>query len=166
MSATASQTQQIHDWFLHRGLPLVLTRRVPRALMARSAPMVAGVGALTAVTMLLADWTGDDPDYGYIVRLAIVAAVLAAAPFALYVLHRRDTAASEAGRRTAALAVMAIFVVLMPLIASGWSAAALAECPRSCWCRCWRCGSPIWVSARFCCGRSGSRGFSWARSAP
>ncbi|MDZ4264702.1 MAG: hypothetical protein U1D00_03200 [Mycobacterium sp.] len=130
MSATASQTQQVHDWFLHRGLPLVLTRRVrSRALMARSAPMVAGVGALTAVTMLLADWTGDDPDYGYIVRLAVVAAVLAAAPFVLYVLHRRGTAASEAGRRTAALAVMAIFVLLMPLIASGWSAAALAEVP-------------------------------------
>ncbi len=130
MSAAASESQQVHDWFLHRGLPLVLTRRVrSRALMARSAPMVAGVGALTAVTMLLADWTGDHPDYGYIVRLAVVAAVLAAAPFALHVLHRRGTTASEAGRRTAALAVMAIFVLLMPLIASGWSAAALAEVP-------------------------------------
>ncbi len=122
--------RQIHDWFLHRGLPLVLTRRVrSRALIARSAPVVAGMGALTAVTMLLADWTGDDPDYGYIVRLGVIAAVLAGAPFALHVLHERGTTASEAGRRTAALAVMAVFVLLMPVIASGWSAAALAEVP-------------------------------------
>lgn len=130
MSASAPGSQQIHDWFLHRGLPLVLTRRVrSRALIPRSAPVVAGVGALTAVTMLLADWTGDGPDYGYIVRLAVIAVVLAAAPFALYVLHQRGTTASETGRRTAALAVMAIFVLLMPLIASGWSAAAMAEVP-------------------------------------
>jgi len=129
-TVAVSEIRQIHDWFLHRGLPLVLTRRVrSRALIARSAPMVAGVGALTAVTMLLADWTGADPDYGYLVRLAIVAAALATAPFALYVLHQRGTTASEAGRRTAALAVMAAFVLLMPVIASGWSAAALAEVP-------------------------------------
>ena len=130
MSAPDVALRQIHDWFLHRGLPLVLTRRVrSRALIARSAPVVAGMGALTAVTMLLADWTGDDPDYGYIVRLGVIAAVLAGAPFALHVLHERGTTASEAGRRTAALAVMAVFVLLMPVIASGWSAAALAEVP-------------------------------------
>lgn len=130
MSTSEASLPQIHEWFLHRGLPLVLTRRVrSRALISRSAPVVAGLGALTALTMLLADWTGDDPDYGYIVRLAVIAAILAAAPFVLDVLHRRDTTASEAGRRTAALAVMAIFVLLMPLIASGWSASALAEAP-------------------------------------
>lgn len=130
MSTSEASLPQIHEWFLHRGLPLVLTRRVrSRALISRSAPVVAGLGALTALTMLLADWTGDDPDYGYIVRLAVIAAILAAAPFALDVLHRRDTTASEAGRRTAALAVMAIFVLLMPVIASGWSASALAEAP-------------------------------------
>lgn len=130
MSTSEASLPQIHEWFLHRGLPLVLTRRVrSRALISRSAPVVAGLGALTALTMLLADWTGDDPDYGYIVRLAVIAAILAAAPFVLDVLHRRDTTASEAGRRTAALAVMAIFVLLMPVIASGWSASALAEAP-------------------------------------
>ncbi|MGB3352729.1 MAG: hypothetical protein WBB00_08140 [Mycobacterium sp.] len=130
MSTSEASLPQIHEWFLHRGLPLVLTRRVrSRALISRSAPVVAGLGALTALTMLLADWTGDDPDYDYIVRLAVIAAILAAAPFVLDVLHRRDTTASEAGRRTAALAVMAIFVLLMPVIASGWSASALAEAP-------------------------------------
>lgn len=122
--------QQVHEWFLHRGLPLVLTRRVrSRNLIERSAPMVSGVGALTAVTMLLAEVTGDSPDYGYTLRLGVIAVVLVAAPFALYVLHRLDTTRGEAGRRTAALLVMAIFVVVMPVTVSGWSAAAAAEAP-------------------------------------
>ena len=35
--------QQVHEWFLHRGLPLVLSRRVrSRDLIERSAPMVSG----------------------------------------------------------------------------------------------------------------------------
>lgn len=122
--------QQVHEWFLHRGLPLVLTRRVrSRNLLERSAPMVSGVGALTAVTMLLAEVTDDSPDYAYALRLGIIAAVLVAAPFALYLLHRLDTTRGEAGRRTAALLVMAIFVVVMPVTVSGWSAAAAAEAP-------------------------------------
>ena len=80
--------QQVHEWFLHRGLPLVLTRRVrSRNLLERSAPMVSGVGALTAVTMVLAEVTGDSPDYGYTLRLGVIAVVLVAATFALYVLH-------------------------------------------------------------------------------
>lgn len=122
--------QQVHEWFLHRGLPLVLTRRVrSRDLIERSAPMVSGVGALTAVTMLLAELTGDAPDFGYALRLGVIAAVLVAAPFALYLLHRAGTSLGEAGRRTAALTVMAIFVVVMPVTVSGWSAAAAAEAP-------------------------------------
>ena len=122
--------QQVHDWFLHRGLPLVLTRRVrSRNLVARSAPMVSGVGALTAATMLLADLTGDAPDYGYVGRLAVIAVVLIAAPFALYSLHRSDSRFGEAGRRTAALVVIAIFVLVMPVTVNGWSGAAAAEAP-------------------------------------
>jgi hypothetical protein len=59
MSAV-SDMQQINDWFLGRGLPLVLTRRVrSRDLIVRSAPVVSGVGALTATTMLLAEVSGD-----------------------------------------------------------------------------------------------------------
>ena len=130
MTGPAVRSREIQEWFLHRGLPLVLTRRVrSRALVARSAPAVAGVGALTALTLLLAEWTGDDPDRGAVLRLAIIAVVLAAAPFALDVLHQRSTTASEAGRRTTALVVMAIFVLVMPVVVSGWSAAALAEAP-------------------------------------
>jgi hypothetical protein len=120
--------QQVHDWFLHRGLPLVLTRRVrSRALIERSAPAVSAVGALTAVLMLLEDLTGDDPDYGYILRLGVIAVVLVAAPFVLNLLHQMDTTASETGRRTAALFVMAMYVVVMPITVDGWSAAAVAE---------------------------------------
>ena len=78
MSAV-SDMQQVHEWFLRRGLPLVLTRRVrSRDLIDRSAPMVSGVGAPTAVTMLLAEVTGTDPDYGYALRLGIIAVVLVA----------------------------------------------------------------------------------------
>lgn len=129
MSAV-SDMQQVHDWFLGRGLPLVLTRRVrSRDLIVRSAPVVSGVGALTAATMLLAEITGDDPDYGYAVRLGVIAAVLAVAPFALYVLHHSGTRLGKAGRRTAALLVMAIFVVVTPVTVDGWSAAAAAEAP-------------------------------------
>lgn len=122
--------RQVHEWFLQRGLPLVLTRRVrSRALIERSAPVVSGIGALTAATMLLAELTGEDPDMGYVVRLGVLAAVLVAAPFVLYLLHQIDTTLSEASRRSAALLVMAIFVVVMPATARGWSAASLVEAP-------------------------------------
>jgi hypothetical protein len=122
--------QQVHEWFLHRGLPLVLSRRVrSRDLIERSAPMVSGVGALTAVTMLLAEVTGASPNYGYALRLGIIGVVLVAAPFVLYGLHRSGTTLGEAGRRSAALLVMAIFVVVMPVTVSGWSGAAAAEAP-------------------------------------
>lgn len=122
--------RRVHEWFLHRGLPLVLTRRVrARKLVQRSAPMVSAVGALTAVTMLLADLTGDDRDYGYAMRLGAIALVLVAAPFALEILHRLGTRIGEALRRWAAILVMAIFVVVMPLTVSGWSGAAAAEAP-------------------------------------
>ena len=126
----ALETKQIHEWFLHRGLPLVLTRRVrSRDLIARSAPTVSGVGALTAVTMLLAEVTGDRPDYGYALRLGVIGVLLLAAPFGLYLLHRLDTSRGEAGRRGAALVVMTLFVVVMPITVSGWTGAAAAEAP-------------------------------------
>ena len=45
--------------------------------------MTGSCTGLPNSTVLLANWTGDDPDCGYILRPAIVTAVLAAAPFAL-----------------------------------------------------------------------------------
>lgn len=125
-----SDMRSVHQWFLHRGLPLVLTRRVrARKLVQRSAPMISVVGALTAVAMLLANLTGPAPDDGYAVRLAVVAVILLAAPFALEVLHRLGTRGGETLRRWAAVLVMAIFVLVMPLTVSGWSSSAAAEVP-------------------------------------
>ena len=40
-----------------------------RALIERSAPVVSGVGAIISLTMMLAELTGGDPDYGYVIRL-------------------------------------------------------------------------------------------------
>jgi len=123
-----SDMRVVHEWFLHRGLPLVLTRRVrSRALIDRSAPMVSGIGAVISLTMTLAELTDDDPDYGYALRLGVLTLVLIAAPFALYLLHRSGTTRGEAGRRTAALLVMAIFVLGLPFADSGFSGIAMAE---------------------------------------
>jgi hypothetical protein len=125
-----SVNEQVHEWFLHRGLPLVLTRRVrSRRLIERSAPMISAVGALTASTMLLAEVTGADPNYAYALRLGIITAVLLAAPFVLVTLHRRSTSLGEAARRWGAWGVMAIFVVVMPVTVNGWSGAAATEAP-------------------------------------
>ena len=68
---------------LHRWLPLVLTRRVnSRALIARSAPMVSGVGAVISLTMML----------------GVPTLLLIAAPFALYLLHQTGAARGGAVR--------------------------------------------------------------------
>jgi len=120
--------RQVHEWFLHRGLPLVLTRRVrSRALIERSAPMVSGIGAVIALTMTLADLSGGAPDFGYVLRMGVLTALLVAAPFVLYLLHRTGTALGEAGRRSAALLVMALFVFGLPFADSGFSGVAAAE---------------------------------------
>lgn len=122
--------RRVHEWFLHRGLPLVLTRRVrSRRLVDRSAPMVSALGALTASTMAAAELTDGDPDLGYVARLGVITVVLIAAPFALEVLHRTGTRLGRAGRRSTALLVMVTFVVVMPLAIDGWTSAALAEAP-------------------------------------
>ena len=124
-----SDIKQVHEWFLHRGLPLVLTRRVrSRALIDRSAPMVSGVGALIAVIFMLAELTDDgDTDVETVIRLGVLTVLLIAAPFALNVLHRLGTTRGEAGRRSAALLVMALFVFGLPFADSGLSGTALAE---------------------------------------
>jgi hypothetical protein len=123
-----SDARRIHEWFLHRGLPLVLTRRVrSRALIERSAPVVSGIGAIIALTMTLAELTGGDPDVGNVVRLGVLTILLAAAPFVLYMLHRTGTTLGEAGRRSAALVVMALFVFGLPFADSGFSGVAVAE---------------------------------------
>jgi hypothetical protein len=123
-----SDMRDVHEWFLHRGLPLVLTRRVrSRALIERSAPTVSGIGAVIALTMTLTELTDGDPDYGLVIRLGVLTLLLIAAPFALYLLHRSGTTRSEAGRTSAALLVMALFVFGLPFADSGFSGIAAAE---------------------------------------
>ncbi|MGY4712115.1 hypothetical protein ACXDF8_21555 [Mycolicibacterium sp. CBM1] len=120
--------RRVHEWFLARGLPLVLTRRVrSRALIERSAPVVSGIGALIAAVAAAADISAGKAELGNVVKLVVLAAVLTAAPFALYLLHRAGTTRSEAGRRSAALTVMALFVVGFPFALNGWSGLTLAE---------------------------------------
>jgi len=120
--------RDVHEWFLSRGLPLVLTRRVrSRALIVRSAPVVSGIGALIAVTALIADFSDGSAEVGTVIRQAIMAVVLTAAPFVLYLLHKAGTTRSEAGRRTAALVVMALFVIGFPLADRGWTGLTAAE---------------------------------------
>ena len=123
-----SDIRRVHEWFLARGLPLVLTRRVrSRALIERSAPVVSGIGALIAVTAVIADFSDGRAAAADVVPLGIMAVVLAAAPFVLNLLHAAGTTRGEAGRRTAALLVMALFVIGFPLADQGWSGLTLAE---------------------------------------
>lgn len=128
MCRVSSEMRRVHEWFLHRGLPMVLTRRVrSRALLERAAPMVSGIGAAVALTMMLAELTAGEPDLGYTLRLGVLAVLLAAAPFALYLLHRTGTTLGKAGRRLAALLVMALFVLVLPFVDSGFSDITIAE---------------------------------------
>ena len=57
------------------------------------------------------------------------AAVLAATPALLFVLHRAGTPVSEATRRSVAWLVLALFVLGLGVVDSGWSWTALAEVP-------------------------------------
>ncbi|WP_179469679.1 hypothetical protein [Mycolicibacterium vinylchloridicum] len=124
----STDSRDVHEWFLGRGLPLVLTRRVrSRALIVRSAPVVSGIGALIALTALVADLSDGSAEVGTVARLGAMAVLLIAAPFVLYLLHQAGTTRSEAGRRTAALLVMALFVIGFPLADSGWTGLAAAE---------------------------------------
>lgn len=109
----------MHEWFLQRGLPLVLTRRVrARALIERSAPMVGGLGALMAVLLVLADVTHGRTTPVHVVVAAAYAAVLAATPALLYMLHRVGTPVSEVTRRSVSWLVLALFVLHRRLVAA------------------------------------------------
>ncbi len=59
--------------------------------------MVSGVGAVISLTMMLAELTDGDPDFGYVIRLGVLTLLLIAAPFALYLLHRAGTRLQRGG---------------------------------------------------------------------
>jgi hypothetical protein len=120
----------VHEWFLRRGLPLVLTRRVrSRSLIERSAPLVGGLGALMAVLLLLAEITSGSWRLMHSVALGLLAAVMAAAPVVLNLLHRMGTAISERTRRSVAWLVLALFVLGLPIVDGGLSMKSMAEVP-------------------------------------
>jgi len=102
--------------------------------------MVSGAGAVISLTMLLAELTDGDPDFGYVIRLGVLTLLLIAAPFALYLLHQAGTTLGEAGRRSAALLVMALFVFGLPFAASGFSGIAAPRHSASRSLRCWPSG--------------------------
>src|SRR5215218_7913837 len=77
--------------------------------------------------MMLAELTGGDADFANVIRLGVLTLVLIAAPFALYLLHQMGTRLGKAGRRSAALLVMALFVFRLPFTDSGFSGFAAAE---------------------------------------
>ncbi|MDT5010268.1 MAG: hypothetical protein QOH57_1885, partial [Mycobacterium sp.] len=120
----------VQEWFLHRGLPLVLTRRVrSRSLIERSAPLVGGVGALVAVLLLLAAITSDTRYLTHVALLGASSVVMATAPVVLYALHRMGTPVSERTRRWTAWLVLVLFVLGLPIVDGGWSVKSLTEAP-------------------------------------
>jgi hypothetical protein len=62
-----------------------------------------------------------------VIRLGVLTLLLMAAPVALYLLHQSGTTLGRAGRRSAALLVMALFVFGLPFADSGFSGFAAAE---------------------------------------
>jgi hypothetical protein len=126
MSARSTADRRVHDWFLSRGLPLVLRRRVRvRNLIERAAPVIAGFGA-GLVGHDIAVWLTERPvGVGFPAGAAAVGAVLGISALGLPALRRLG------GRvwHGAAWAVIGLFVVALPLVAAdeGWKVAGIPE---------------------------------------
>jgi len=122
------EMRDVHEWFLRRGLPLVLTRRVrSRALIERSAPVISGIGAVMALTAMAGDLTSGSPHPAHLIRLGAMTVVLVAAPFVLNLAHNAGTTLGDVGRRSAAWLVIALFVVALPLADRGLTGFTAAE---------------------------------------
>jgi Ca2+/Na+ antiporter len=91
--------------------------------------MVGGIGALVAVLLLLAEITSGHWELTHVIVLGVLAALLAATPSVLHVLHRAGTPIGEATRRSVAWLVLALFVLGLPIVDGGWSMTSLAEVP-------------------------------------
>lgn len=135
--------------------------------------MVSGLGALVALIMLLADATSDAPDLSYEIRLAVLGVLLVAAPFLLNVLQRSGVTRSGAGRRSTALVVMALFVVVIPVALSGWSTDAITEAPifllvsaLAVWFTYLGIGSIVLWALRFAVAQVGALGTLMSRALP
>lgn len=121
------EARRVHEWFLYRGLPLVLTRRVRiRNLIERAAPAVGVVGAVIAAHDA-AVWLSERPvGTRFPTALAALGAVLLLSAVGLPALRR-------AGGRglwgAAAWAVLAVFVIGLPLASAGGDGWAVAGVP-------------------------------------
>jgi hypothetical protein len=123
--------------------------------------------------LLLADVTHGRWNPAHVVIVGGYAAVLAATPALLYVLHRAGTPVSEATRRSVAWLVLALFVVGLPIIDAGWSMKALAEVPvfvivsaLAIWLTYLGLGSIVLWAFRFAWGQFGALGTLMTRALP
>ncbi|MEU9807882.1 hypothetical protein [Mycobacterium sp. NPDC050853] len=117
--------EDVHEWFLARGLPVVLDRRVrSRELIDRAAPMIGVAGAGAALYELIST-DNDTRSIMLMILLAVVALLMAAQPLILTALQRIGTLRADTARRALSWLVIAIFVIGLPAVDTGtWAAAA------------------------------------------
>ncbi|OHT86477.1 hypothetical protein [Mycobacteroides saopaulense] len=117
--------EEVHEWFLSRGLPVVLDRRVrSRELLDRAAPMIGVAGAGVSLYELVST-DNDTRSIVLMVVLIVLALLLAAQPLVLTALQRLGTVRGDTVRRILSWLVIAIFVIMLPLADTGsWTAAA------------------------------------------
>lgn len=83
--------EDVHEWFLARGLPVVLDRRVrSRELLDRAAPMIGIAGAGVALYELLST-DNETRSVVLMILLGVVALLMAAQPLVLTALQRAGT---------------------------------------------------------------------------
>jgi hypothetical protein len=106
----------VHRWFLQRGLPMVLGRRVRgRGLVQRAAPAIGVAGAAVALHDVAIELTRGDIDTAVVARLAAVCVLLLTGVAAVVT----DSVAATT-RRAAAWMVLAVFVFGLPLAQYSW----------------------------------------------
>lgn len=119
----------IHEWFLSRGLPVVLDRRVrSRELIDRAAPMIGVAGAGVALYELIST-DNDTRSIVLMILLGVVALLMAAQPLVLTALQRVGTIRADVVRRALSWLVIAIFVVALPATDTGSWPEAAAKMP-------------------------------------
>lgn len=121
--------EDVHEWFLARGLPVVLDRRVrSRELLDRAAPMIGITGAGVALYELLST-DNETRSVVLMILLGVVALLMAAQPLVLIALQRAGTIRADVVRRTLSWLVIAIFLIALPVADTGTWAAAAARMP-------------------------------------
>ncbi|TDZ79875.1 hypothetical protein DE4585_03624 [Mycobacteroides salmoniphilum] len=121
--------EDVHEWFLSRGLPVVLDRRVrSRELLDRAAPMIGVAGAGVSLYELLST-DNDTRSIMLMILLIVLALLMAAQPLVLTALQRLGTVRADSVRRALSWLVITIFVIVLPLADTGSWASAAAMMP-------------------------------------